>query len=177
MDKMEAMAGRTFIYDVKDEQNKDRKWTSIVEGELECLSYDIQYEKWHDDYIKALDKVVLSYNMWSMYDRLANTNKSVSAGDTASAYQPACCAAYAPCAECPPPAPPAEENGGNNGGVGFSGNEYLQANSNNTLASVVSSESHILKLNSNLERTAVLRKTSYPYDPNGCPLTMILCSN
>ena len=152
MDKVDAIAGRTFTYDVKDDQNNSKKWTSIVEGELECLSYDIKYEKWYEDYENALKNVVYAHNMWSMYDALSKTPHSTKAGDTAIATQAACCARWSvTCNECEDP----EEDCPN--GVNCKTN-----NVNGTAKDFtsVTSETHILKLNSNKEKTAILKTNS-----------------
>ena len=149
MDKVDAIAGRTFTYDVKDDQNNSKKWTSIIEGELECLSYDIKYEKWYEDYENALKNVVYAHNMWSMYDALSKTPHSTKAGDTAIATQAACCYAWSvTCNECEDP----EEDCPN--GVNCKTN-----NVNGTAKDFtsVTSETHILKLNSNKEKTAILK--------------------
>ena len=151
MDKVDAIAGRTFTYDVKDDQNNSKKWTSIVEGELECLSYDIKYEKWYEDYQNVLEDLVYAQNTWSMYDALSKTPHSTSRGDTVSAVQKACCSSWSSgCNDCPPEV----ENCPN-------GENCETYNINGTAMSEdftsVTSETHILKLSSEKKKTTILK--------------------
>ena len=72
MPKIEAIAGRFFVYDIETgTNNNNHKWLSTITTTKEVLSSNIKFNTWKKDLEAANQRIKIAYDQWQYWKVLA----------------------------------------------------------------------------------------------------------